>query len=434
MNGNEMYQLAERLFPINRSLTGDGVRQSLLVLKEYIPELQIHEVPSGTKAFDWIVPDEWNIREAYIENEDGKKIIDFADCNLHVIGYSEPIDKYVSYEELQKYLVVEDSRPNAIPYVTSYYQKRSGFCMSKNQRDGLKEGKYHLYIDSELKKGYMTYGEIIIPSTMEKNQNKEVFFSTYICHPSMANNELSGPCLMVALIDAIKKMKIRRYHYRFLIAPETIGAIYYLSQNFTEMKKNIVAGYVLTCVGDDRDISYTASRFGNTLADRVALNVLNYSNSYFHKYSFLDRGSDERQYCAPGIDLPVCVVCRSKYGCYPEYHTSDDNMALISPQGLEGTKKIYLEIIRVLEYNKYYKMNCLCEPQLGKRGLYPTLSKKNSYANIKPMLDFIAYADGKLDLLEISEIIAQPIPVLIPIIDKLIENGLLSDESTKRRF
>ena len=180
MNGNEMYQLAERLFPINRSLTGDGVRQSLLVLKEYIPELQIHEVPSGTKAFDWIVPDEWNIREAYIENEDGKKIIDFADCNLHVIGYSEPIDKYVSYEELQKYLVVEDSRPNAIPYVTSYYQKRSGFCMSKNQRDGLKEGKYHLYIDSELKKGYMTYGEIIIPSTMEKNQNKEVFFYLYL--------------------------------------------------------------------------------------------------------------------------------------------------------------------------------------------------------------------------------------------------------------
>ncbi len=425
MSGKEIYELAKRLYPLNRSLTGKGTRESLSILKEYVPEMQIYEVPSGTQAYDWTIPLEWNIREAYIEDAQGNRIIDFANCNLHVIGYSEPIDKYVTLDELMQYIEVEDSRPDAIPYVTSYYQRRSGFCMSKNQRNSLEEGVYHIYIDSELKQGYMSFGEIVISADEEKDSGQEIYFSTYICHPSMANNELSGPCLAVALADEIKKMKQRRYTYRFLIAPETIGAIYYLSQNLNEMKRNVAAGFVLSCVGDDRTFSYVSSRYGDTLADRVALNVLKNYYPKFNYYSFLDRASDERQYCAPGIDLPVCVVCRSKYGCYPEYHTSDDDLSLISIEGLQGSKEVYKKIIRALEYNRCYKMKCLCEPQLGKRGLYPTLSKKNSYDDVIPMMDFIAYADGKIDLIGISNRINQPIEKLIPIVDRLLKEDLI---------
>lgn len=430
MNGRQMYELAQKLFPLNRSLTGDGTRKSLTILRELIPEMEILEVPSGTQAYDWTVPDEWEIREAYIEDEKGNKIIDFRENNLHVVGYSIPVDRVVTKQELINYIYVEESRPDAIPYVTSYYQKRFGFCMSKNQRDGLPNGEYHMYIDSVLKNGSMTYGEVVIPASLEEVQsgkrNKEIFFSTYICHPSMANNELSGPCLAVALIEYIKRMKYRKYTYRFLFAPETIGSIYYISRNLEAMKSRIIAGYVLSCVGDNRTFSYVPSRYGNTLADRVAKNILTYSSSNYIKYTFLDRASDERQYCAPGVDLPVCVVCRSKYGCYPEYHTSDDNLELVSEDGLEGSRKMYVDIINALEYNDYYKINCLCEPQLGKRGLYPTISKKNTYEDIVPMMDFIAYADGKEDLITISDIIGQPIRKLIPIIDKLLEEGLIS--------
>ncbi|WWR16278.1 DUF4910 domain-containing protein [Lachnospiraceae bacterium JLR.KK008] len=244
----------------------------------------------------------------------------------------------------------------------------------------------------------------------------------------MANNELSGPCLLVALIDEIKKIKDRRYNYRFLIAPETIGAIYYLSRHLGDLQRNMLAGYVLSCVGDNRVYSYVPSRDGDTLADRAAVSALKYHSPDYITYSFLDRASDERQYCAPGVDLPVCVVCRSKYGCYPEYHTSDDDMTVISPEGFEGSLELYRQIIRTIEYNDYYRVTCLCEPQLGKRGLYPTVSKKNSYDDVTAMIDFIAYADGKKDLIEISETIHQPISVLIPIIDKLIENQIIRSE------
>ena len=425
MNGTEMYALAERLYPICRSLTGEGVRESLRILKEYVPELQIHEVPTGTKAYDWEIPMEWEIKEGYIEDSNGRKIIDFAENNLHIMGYSEPVDLYVSKEKLLEYIYVEESRPNAIPYVTSYYKARCGFCMSKNQRDSLKDDTYHIYIDSRKKKGSMTYAEMILPPEFGGKAEKEIFFSTYICHPSMGNNELSGPCLMVALINEIKKIKNRRYTYRFLIAPETIGAIYYISRNLDVLKRRMAAGYVLSCVGDNRVYSYVPSREGNTLADRVARIVLNdYAPDYI-AYSFLERASDERQYCAPGVDLPVCVVCRSKYGCYPEYHTSDDDMTLISPEGFEGSLELYKRILLTLEYNAHYRVTCMCEPQLGKRGLYPTVSKKNSYDSVTAMLDFLAYADGKRDLVEISEVIHQPVEALIPVIDKLISEKLI---------
>ncbi|MBQ2406820.1 MAG: DUF4910 domain-containing protein [Lachnospiraceae bacterium] len=424
MNGQDMYKLAQRLFPIPRSITGKGVRDSLAIIKEYVPELEIHETPTGTQVFDWTIPQEWEINEAYIEDSKGNRIIDFAEHNLHVLGYSEPIDKYVSLEELLEYVYVDEARPGAIPYVTSYYKKRSGFCMSKNQRDSLKQDTYHMYIDSKLKDGFLTYADVVIPADSEHPKGKEIYFSTYICHPSMANNECSGPCLMVALIDAVKKMKNRKYDYRFYIGPETIGSINYLAHNLKTLQDKMAAGFVLTCEGDNRVYSYIPSREGDTLADRVALNVLKHHSKDYLRFTFLDRASDERQYCAPGVDLPVCCVCRSRCAGYPEYHTSDDDLTVISPEGFDGSLQVYTKIINALEYNENYKVTCFCEPQLGKRGLYPTVSKRGSYDEVAAMRHLIAYADGKRDLLQISEKIGQPIDVLIPVIDRMLSESL----------
>lgn len=419
--GNEMYVLCKRLFPICRSITGNGVRETLNILKEYYPELKVCEVPTGTKVFDWQIPKEWNIREAYIENSSGEKIIDFKNNNLHVVGYSVPVDKIVDLSELKTIIYTQEDQPNAIPYVTSYYKERYGFCMSKVQKDSLPEDDYHIYIDSDLKDGSLTYGELIIPGESEQ----EIFLSTYVCHPSMANNELSGPAVAIHLAKWLSSLEKRRYTYRIIFIPETIGSITYLSRNLDILKKNVVAGFNISCVGDDRTFSYVASRYGNTLADKVAKNVLKYYYPDYKSYSFLDRGSDERQYNAPGVDLPVCAICRSKYGEYPEYHTSKDDLQLISATGLQGAFEVYQECIVALENNFKYKINVLCEPQLGKRGLYPTMSQKGSYAAVKAMTDFIAYADGTNDLIDISNIIGVPVNELISIVDKLQKNQLI---------
>ena len=422
--GNEMYALCDRLFPICRSITGDGVRETLRVLQSICSAMTLHEVPSGTQAFDWTVPKEWNIRDAWIKNSKGEKILDFAKSNLHVMGYSLPVNKDVSLEELLPLIHTQPDQPDAIPYVTSYYKERYGFCMSQEQKDALQEDTYHIYIDSELKDGSLTYGDILIPST-EGNKD-EIFLSTYVCHPSMANNELSGPAVTVYLAKWLLEKTHRRYNYRIIFIPETIGAITYLSQHLPEMKKNIRAGFNISCVGDDRTYSYVASRYGNTLADKVAKNVLSFRYPEYKRYSFLQRGSDERQYNAPGVDLPVCAVCRSKYAEYPEYHTSKDNMGLISPTGLQGAYEVYRDMIEALEYNHKYKIQCLGEPQLGKRGLYPTISQKGSSGTVRVMSNFIAYADGMNDLIDISNIIKVPVQKLFSVIDKLWEVGLLS--------
>lgn len=424
--GQQMYSLAERMFPICRSITGEGVRQTLAIIKEYLPELNICEVPSGTPVFDWTVPKEWNIKDAYIENSAGEKIIDFKENNLHVMGYSVPVDKYVSLEELLQYVYVEEGQPDAIPYVTSYYKERFGFCMTKNQRDSLKEDTYHMVIDSTLEDGSLTYGELIIKGETEE----EILVSTYVCHPSMANNELSGPAVSTFLAKWVKEQKNNHYSYRFLFIPETIGSITYLSTHMKEMQQKVKAGFLLSCVGDDRAYSYIPTRKGNTLSDRVALSVMESHYPEFIKYSFLKRGSDERQYNAPGVDIPVCVICRSKFGDYPEYHTSLDDMSLISPEGLYGAYKSLVRMFNVLQYYGYYKVNCFCEPQLGKRGLYPTISKKGSYDGVMAMRDFLAYADGETDLIEISKQIEVPVEELIPIIDKLTAQGLVTFERT----
>ena len=419
--GKDMYRLAERLFPICRSLTGNGFRESLRILMKGLENFHTYEIPTGTQVFDWTVPKEWNIRGGYIETLDGKRVIDFADTNLHVMGYSTPIDAVLSREELLEHVYTQPDQPDWIPYVTSYYKERWGFCMSEKQKQALTDDQYHVVIDSELKEGSLTLGDIVIKGETDE----EIMFTTYLCHPSMANNELSGPVVWRALIDYVMAMPKRRYTYRFVINPETIGSIAYLSKNLDALKKNLVAGFVLSCVGDNRTYSYVESKYANTLADRVVRSVLSYHYPEYKTYSFLKRGSDERQYNAAGVGLPVCGLNRSKYGEYPEYHTSADDMSLISEDGLQGSYEECVKIINALEYNRNYTMTCTCEPQLGKRGLYPTVSQKGSYDAIKAMVDFIAYADGKNDLIAISERLHQPIDVLIPIIDKLQEAGLI---------
>lgn len=418
--GEEIYKIAERIYPFCRSITGNGVRKSLEVLKEYYPEMQIIEVPTGTKVFDWTVPKEWNIQGGYIEDEKGNKIIDFANHNLHIMGYSTPIDKWISLDELKAIIYTESNQPDVIPYVTSYYKERYGFCMTENQKQSLKEDKYHIVIDSELKDGSLTYGEIIIPG----ESKKEMLISTYICHPSMANNECSGPSLSISLANWIKSKK-RKYTYRLIYIPETIGSITYLSFNYQYLKENVVAGFNLSCVGDERGYSFVSTRYGNTLSDKLIENVLKNHNSNYIKYSYLKRGSDERQFNAPGIDLPICGFSKSKFGEYPEYHTSADNLDLITPKGFQESFDVMKECIEVFENNDKYKINVLCEPQLGKRGLYPTISQKGSYDEVIAMTNFIAYADGNNDLLDISETIEIPAIRLVPIVQKLYENDLL---------
>lgn len=420
--GRWMYHLAERLFPICRSITGNGFRQSLGIIREILPEIKVTEVPSGTQVFDWTVPKEWNIHGGWIRRKTGETVIDFKDSNLHVMGYSLPIHATVSREELLEHVYTIPEQPDWIPYVTSYYKERWGFCMTDRQKQTLTDGEYEVLIDSTLKDGSLTYGELVLPGETQD----EILISTYLCHPSMANDELSGPCVQTELVKYIKDLPKRRYTYRFLWNPETIGSIAYLSRNLETLKKHIKAGFVLSCVGDNRTYSIVSSKYADTLADRVLENVLKFHYPGYKHYSFLERGSDERQYGSAGVDLPVCGFCRSMYREYPEYHTSADNMDLISPEGLQGAYEVMVKVINALENNYIFQMQCKCEPQLGKRGLYPTISRKGVYDAVRTMQHLIAYADGRNDLIGISNILNVPVDELIPIKDKLMEHQLLT--------
>ena len=420
--GRNMYELAGKLFPICRSITGNGFRQSLEMIREIVPEIQVFEVPSGTAVYDWTVPKEWNIRGGWIKNMQGETIIDFNDCNLHVMGYSIPVHQTISREELSEHVYTQPEQPEWIPYVTSYYKQRWGFCMSERQKQALTDAEYEVYIDSTLEDGFLTYGELVLPGETDD----EIFFSTYLCHPSMANNELSGPCVQTELIKYLKSLSHRRYTYRFVFIPETIGSITYLSRNLEALQQHVKAGFVLSCVGDNRTYSMVSTKYEDTLADRVLNNVLKFHYPDYIRYSFMKRASDERQYGSAGVDLPVCAFCRSKYHEYPEYHTSADNMDLISPEGLSGAYEVMVKVINALENNYFYQMQCKCEPQLGKRGLYPTVSQKGTKGDARYMQDFIAYADGRNDLIGISNILDIPVDKLIPIKDQLMEHHLLA--------
>ncbi len=419
--GIYIYKLCEDLWPITRSITGKGVRETLNIIKKHLPDLDVCEVPTGTKCFDWTVPKEWNIRDAYVIDPNGNKIVDFKDSNLHVVSYSTPINQTLSLNELQKHLHSLPEQPDAIPYVTSYYQERWGFCLTDSQRKTLLEGDYQVCIDSELADGSLTYGELVIHG----RSKKEVFLSTYVCHPSMANNELSGPTVTTYLAKWIQSQP-RKYTYRIIFIPETIGSICYLSRNLNTMKENIVAGYNISCVGDDDAYSYLPSRAENTISDKIALHVLKHTHPDFVRYSYLDRGSDERQYCSPGVDLPIASVMRTKYGKYKQYHTSLDDLNYISAEGLNGAYEVLQQCLECIEKNEIYRTTTLCEPKMDKRNLRPTLGAGVKLdKNFKNIMDVLVYADGKNDLLTIAEKLNVPMWSLFNNIEMLLREKLI---------
>ncbi len=416
----KIYDLAAKLYPIPRSLTGDGVRQTLQIIKELLPNLEIKEVSSGAPCFDWSVPKEWSIKDAYIITPRGNKIANFKENNLHIVGYSTPQRLKLSLEELKKHIYTLPSMPDAIPYVTSYYKESWGFCMSHDEFCALEDGEYEVVIDSKLFDGVMNYGELFIKGESEK----EALISTYICHPSLANNEVSGPAVVTYLADWIASKK-RKYSYRILFIPETIGSIYYLSRHLDEMKQNTIAGFNITCIGDNRAYSFISTRYGNTTIDKIARHTLRNIDSNFKEYPFIESGSDERKYNAPGVDLPVISVMRSKYGEYPEYHTSKDDMSIISPEGLGGGFEAVCQMIEALEANEKYRVTTLCEPQLGRRGLYPTTSTHDTWRQVKAIKNLLAYLDGAEDLISVCEKIGENILSVLPIVERLKEEGLI---------
>lgn len=420
--GKAMYELAKELFPIPRSITGQGFRDSLEILNKTLGGgiIKFHSIKSGTKVFDWIVPDEWNVKEAYILTPEGEKICDFKKHNLHLVNYSEAINKEIELEELQKHLYSIEEMPDAIPYVTSYYKKRWGFCITHNERKKLKKGKYKVFIDAKHdKNGVLNYADFILPST--QNSKDEILISTYLCHPSMANNELSGPVVAIFLAKWLLNLKERKYNYRFVLIPETIGSIVYLSKHLEHLKKHVKAGFVLSCLGDDKAYSLIHTPKENTLSDKVALHTLK-NKENFKAFSFLDRGSDERQYNSPLVNLGIVGVCRSKYLEYKEYHTSKDDLNFISPKGLSGGLKAMEEILLNLEINAVYENTLVCEPNLGKRGLYHTLSTAN---DIPLACNFLAYCDGKNDIIDIANILNMQAYEFKELLEKILAYKLL---------
>ena len=421
--GKFAHDLARELWPINRSLTGEGNRETLDVLKKNIPNLQLKSVKSGENFFDWTVPKEWNTKSAWIKTPSGKKICDFSINNLHLVGYSVSIDLKLSLAELQNFLHSLPDQPSAIPYITSYYNEKWGFCISQEERDTLIDGEYHVYIDSELKDGQLDYADVVY----EGASKKEIVFSTYFCHPSMANNELSGPVVASAIANIIHNCKDRRYSYRFIFVPETIGAIIYIDKNLKYLQSNVIAGFVLTCVGDEGCFSYMPSPSGNTYADKLALAVLDSNSMDYKKYSFLERGSDERQYCSPNVNLPFCSVMKSKYAEFPEYHTSLDDLNFVTAKGLGESIEFYRQLVELAEKNKFLKATQFCEPQLGKRGLYSLTSKVGSSNSARPTINLLAYANGDMDLIDLSKKINLNLQETINLAEILETHFLLED-------
>jgi len=405
-----MFKIIKDLFPICRSITGPGIKKSLKYIENIIPEFKRVKVKSGTKVFDWIVPKEWTINDAYIfDIKNKKKFADFKKLNLHVVNFSTPVNKVINKKELFKNLYTLPDQPKLVPYVTSYYKKNWGFCVSENDKKKINRGnKFKVYINSSFKNGYLDLSHAIIKG----KKKKEIFFSTYLCHPSMANNELSGPALITKVAKYIKSIKNREYTYRLVIIPETIGSISYIHKFRKNLKKNIICGFNLSCVGDEREYSFISSKYGNTLSD-IALKSALIGKKKIKYYSFLERGSDERQYCSPGVNLPVSGFSRSKYGEYKEYHTNADNLKLVTQKGLEQSFDVIKSIIDGFEKCFIPKSKIVCEPNLGSRNLYHTISHKKNYKSQNLKLDLISYSDGKMNIFEISEKTKIPLDIII---------------------
>ena len=427
--GTAMHSLMTELFPICRSLTGPGLRQTLSRFADFVP-FTLHEVSSGTKCFDWTVPPEWIVRDAWVENSAGERVIDFQVNNLHLVGYSEPVDVTLSLTELKEHLHALPDLPDAIPYVTSYYRRYWGFCLTQKQLDQMPEDTYRAVVDTTLDgTGSLTYADLLIPG----DSDEEILLSSYSCHPSMANNELSGPVLTTWLARYLMDLPQRRYSYRIVIVPETIGSIAYISRHLETLRRNVRAGYVVNCVGGPDQATFLESRTGDTLAERGALHVLNSREEPFKHWTYARRASDERQYCSPGVELPVASVLRSKYHDYPEYHTSLDDLDFVRPEHMQASYDLYVEIITTLEANRTYRATVPCEPQLGPRGLYPNLGDRTHQETaLYDRMALLAYADGNTDLIEIAERNDSTVARLAEHIPALAENGLLLETGEGR--
>ena len=406
-----MINFAKKLFPIYRSLTGEGVKQTLSIIKSEIPGFKINYFNCGKKVFDWQIPPEWSVKEAYIKNEKNEKIVDFKKNNLSIVVYSQPIDRTLNKNTLEKHIFTIPSHPNWIPYITSYYKKFWGFCMKENEKRKLFKGKkFQVKILSNFnKKGKMHYGELFIKG----KSKKEILLSTYICHPQLANNEISGPTIATFLAKHFNNRN-NNYSIRFLFLPETIGSIAYIHKNLKKLKKNTIAGYVLTCVGDEGNFSLIPSIDKDSISNTIAQKIFIKEKVKFKKYSFLDRGSDERQFNAPGVNLPIACITRTKYGSYPEYHTSADNFDIVTNKGLKKSFIIIKRIIEEIQNLKIPTPNIICEPFLSKKNLYPDFStikgvKHNSKTSVgerdlnsQSLLDFYMYCNGVRDIKNIA--------------------------------
>jgi aminopeptidase-like protein len=417
-----MYRFIKELYPLCRSITGKGTRETLKLIAGHIP-LSIHEVTTGTKAFDWTVPKEWNVRDAYVRNGAGERVIDFRKSNLHLLNYSIPFRGKVPLETLREHLFTLPEKPDWIPYRTSYYKENWGFCTSQRQADALRDHTYEVCVDSELTDGSLTYGECLI----QGSTNQEVLLSCHVCHPSLCNDNLSGIALTAFLARHLGA-KRPRYSYRFLFIPGTIGAIVWLSRN-EEAVGRIRHGLVVACVGDPGKPTYKKSRRGDAEIDRAVLHALRARGKEFSVRDFTPYGYDERQYCSPGFDLPVGSLTRTPYGEYPEYHTSADDLSLVRPEFLADSLSIYLDVIEILESNSVYVSLCpKCEPQLGKRGLYRVLGGLSNAGKMEMALLWVLnLSDGNHSLLDIGERSGLALGPLRDAADILMGHGLLRE-------
>ncbi len=397
--GEQMYQLVETLYPICRSITGDGVRETMAHIQRLLP-ITVHEVPTGTPVFDWTVPKEWAIRDAYVANSKGERVIDFKKSNLHVLNYSCPVNQRMTLDELRPHLYTLPEQPDWIPYRTTYYQEKWGFCLSQNHLNSLPQGDYEVVIDSTLAAGSLTYGEYVI----QGESTDEVLISCHTCHPSLCNDNLSGIALATYLARHLETVENRHYTYRFLFIPGTIGSITWLARNEATAQR-IKHGLVVVCVGDAGKFSYKTSRQGDALIDRAAKHVLTSEKESFHLIEFFPYGYDERQYCSPGFNLAVGSLSRSTHGKFPEYHSSADNLSFVNAKQIAESLSIYMKVLDVLENDQILvNQNPKCEPQLGKRGLYGNVGATIHRPTFEMALLWVLnQADGHNSLLDIAQ-------------------------------
>jgi len=420
--GERMHRFISELYPICRSITGGGFRQSLGHVGKHIP-LVIREVPSGTKVFDWTVPKEWNIRDAFVKDAQGTRVIDFKESNLHVVNYSVPVRKRVSLAELKEHLHTLPDLPDWIPYRTTYFKEAWGFCLSHRRFLELRDSEYEVCIDASLEDGYLTYGEYYL----EGETADEVLISCHTCHPSLCNDNLSGVAVATFLAKHLSRLPLQ-YSYRFLFIPGTIGSITWLALNEDKVSR-IRHGLVVACVGDPGKFHYKRSRCGDAEIDRAAVHALRHSEEEFEVLDFSPYGYDERQYCSPGFNLAVGSLTRTPHGRFPQYHTSADDLDFVRPEALAGSLQLYLSVLRILDNNaRYVNLNPKCEPQLGKRGLYGTLGGHAHAGRFEmAMLWVLNLSDSNHSLLDISERAAIPFESVVQAARTLIEHGLLEE-------